>query len=72
MKSPLFIKALVQGKHDVAYLAVRQIVAIEPERYSEGGEFHDISVITTIHDQSFWIRATPEAVIRQIEQAIQE
>lgn len=72
MKSPLFLKVLVQGKHDVAYLAVSQIVAIEPESFSEGGEYHDISVITTIHDQSFWIRAAPEAVIRQIEQAMQE
>lgn len=72
MKSPLFMKVLVQGKDDVAYLAVPHIVAIEPERYSDGGEYHDISVITTVHDQSFWIRATPEAVIREIEQAMQE
>ena len=72
MKSPLFIRVLVQGKDDVAYLTVAHIVAIEPEVFSEGGEYHDISVITTVHDQSFWIRATPEAVIRQIEQAMQE
>lgn len=72
VKSPLFIKVLVHGKDEVAYLAVRQVVAIEPERYSEGGEHHDISVITTVHDQSFWIRATPHAVIAQIEKAMQE
>ena len=72
MQSPLFIKVLVQGKDDVAYLAVSHIVAIEPELFSEGGEYHDISVITTVHDQSFWIRAKPQAVIREIEQATQE
>ena len=72
MNPPLFIKVLVQGKDDVAYLAVGQIVAIEPERFSEGGKHHDISVITTVHDQTFWIRAAPDAVIQQIELAMQE
>ena len=72
MKPPLFIKVLVHGKDDVAYLAVGQIVAIEPERFSEGGQYHDISVVTTVHDQTYWIRATPDAVIQQIELAMQE